>query len=110
MGIVRIWHSADASSEVPVTDILVFDQPQPGMLVIETRSLGVTIEGIRLDRLVDALMQGECTDIRVTDAAPRDGDREPIIRRILVTQNAQVRTAVPLRLPRPSPRREPYSH
>ena len=88
MGTVRIWHSKAESIEVPVTDIIAFDQPQPGMLVLETRSLAVTIEGVRLDRLVDALMQRACTDIRVTDNTPSDGDRQPLIRRVIVTQSA----------------------
>lgn len=103
MGIVRIWHSADASIKVPVTDILVFDQPQPSILVLETLSLAVTIEGIRLDRLVDALMQGECTDVRVTDGAPSVGDRQPVIRRVILTQSARTETGRRASYSRPCP-------
>ncbi|HVY29681.1 MAG TPA: hypothetical protein VHB79_24140 [Polyangiaceae bacterium] len=104
MDIVRIWHSKDASIIVPFADIVAFDEPRPGTVVIETLSLDITIEGVGLDTLTDRLVRHECSDIRVTAGTLlAAGDQEPIIRRVIVTQTARAGTRTPARSRRPRP-------
>jgi hypothetical protein len=89
MDVVWLWHTKDSSIAVPFTDIMAFDMPHPGTLVLETLSLTATIEGIGLEAVFSRILEQRTGVLRATDRAAPDSDgNEGHITRVTVVAAA----------------------